>query len=266
MPLANVHIELINLERDTDRLALMEKELAKAGIEVQVTHGMDYRVAGTEDLDRYCRPEGPWGLFHKQNMACTISHMRAWERFLAAEAEHCLVLEDDIFIAPDLGEWLADLSWWPEGADIVKIERWDSPRLKVLLEPHSVHRGRALSRLLSRHVGAAGYLMTRKAAQKTLDARPYNITIDNLLFNANASRLARDLAMYQVHPALVQQGNEPLSGEKRDGRRARPKGWALVRQKIKRGYYEVVYPPATISKVVTRKAQLEQITYVAEVS
>lgn len=261
-----MHIELLNLERDADRLVLMREELAKAGLQAQTTPGLDYRVAGTADLDKYCKPEGPWGTFHQQNMACTISHMRAWERFVASDASHCLVLEDDIFVAPELGEWVADLSWWPKGADMIKIERWQAPRLKVLLERHSTHRGRAISRLLSRHVGAAGYLLTRDAAQRAIAARPYDITIDNLLFNANASRLARQLVTYQVHPALVQQGNEPPKIEQRVEKRLRPKGLALLRQKVKRGYYEVVYPASSLFKLATGKAHLENITYAAEVA
>lgn len=260
-----LHIELLNLARDSDRLALMRGELAKAGLDARTTPGLDYRTAGTGDLEKYCKPEGPWGTFHLQNMACTISHMRAWERFIASDATHCLVLEDDVFIAPDLGAWLADLSWWPQGADMIKVERWQSPRLKVLLERHSEHRGRAISRLLSRHVGAAGYVMTRQAAQKAIDARPYDITIDNLLFNANASRLSRSMVIYQVHPAMVQQGNEPPKLEKRVEKRLRPTGWALVRQKVKRGYYEVVYPLSSLVKLATGRAKLQYVTYAEDV-
>lgn len=256
-----LHLELITLARDVERQALMKKELAQAGLEVDVTPGFDYRTSDPEELERHCKPEGPWGVFHKQNMACTISHMWAWERFLETDASHCLVLEDDVHIAPELGVWLSDLSWWPVDADLVKIERWTSPRLKVALEPQSQHRGRQISRLLSRHVGSAGYIMTRDAAKAFIAARPYDISIDNLLFNANVSQLARSLTIYQVHPALVQQGNEPRTEAKKTEKRLRPKGWALIRQKVKRGYYEVAYPVKTISKILTGQAHLEQIVY-----
>ena len=262
-----IHIELINIPRDADRLALIAEELRGAGLSATPVPGFDYRTdGGVEAMAPYCKTEGPWGVFQKQDMACTISHMKAWERFLASDAPYCLVLEDDIFISPELGHWLTDLSWWPAGADLVKLERWVSPRLKVALEPHSAHRGREISRLLSRHVGAAGYLMTRRSAELALAARPFDIAVDNLLFNANASRLARRLSTYQVHPAMIQQGNEPDGSPARGATRIRPTGMALLRQKIKRGYYEVVYPLSTIAKLLMGKAQLKQITFAAEVS
>ena len=119
------------------------------------------------------KSEGPWGSFALQNMACTLSHDLIWQRFLKTDAEFAFVLEDDVFIAPDLGEWLADTSWWPKDADLIKFERWRSDGLYVLLggDPLQPHKGRALHRMFSRQSGSAGYMLTRAAAEKFL-ARP----------------------------------------------------------------------------------------------
>lgn len=263
----SVHIDLINLERDADRKAHMQAAFLAVGVDLGTIHpAFDYRVEGAEAMEKLCRPVGPWGIFHKFNQACTISHMRAWQRFLASDATHGLFLEDDVFVAEDLADWLSDLSWWPPNADVVKIEKWRSKRAKILAETHSAHLGRSISRLLARHVGSAGYMMTRAAAQTALDAAPYDIPIDNLLFNSNASRLSRGFEIYQIHPALVMQGNEPPGHVIPAGTRPRPEGWDLTRQRLKRAYYELAYPLSTYWKYITGRAQILPITYEAKVS
>jgi len=265
----SVHVDMINLHRDTARRALAAETLEGVGLSVSFVPAVDFVETGLEDLLRECKPEGPWGVFKAQDMAGTLSHARAWERFLATDATHCLILEDDVFIARDIALWLDDLQWWPPGADIVKLERWRSQQnmtLAVLEKPAVTHRHRAVSRLLSRHVGAAGYILTRSAAEHLLNVRPFDITIDNLLFNFNASRIARRMKIYQMNPAMVQQGNEPpQDGARRPQTRHRPKGWPRIRQHLRRAYHEIAYPLPTIWKVLTGRARLTKITYQAEV-
>lgn len=259
-----VYCEMINLEADQDRRQHMAAELARAGVEARVFPGFDYRVQGMEALQEHCRPFGPWGVFHAQNMACTLSHAAAWERFLETDLPYALVLEDDVFVSPELGAWLSDASWWPEDADMVKIERWQSRSgtLVVLLGSGSLrHLERDIARLFSRHVGAAGYFLTRRAARMLLDQKPFNITVDNLLFNMNASPVAGKMRIYQVQPAMVVQGNEPPGRVHRPFARQRPKGLTRLRQKLVRGYYELAYPLSTIWKALTGKARLARISY-----
>ncbi|MEM6888655.1 MAG: glycosyltransferase family 25 protein [Pseudomonadota bacterium] len=260
-----LHIEMINLARAPERRARMQGELAAAGVTAAFHPAFDKEAHPREEMLKHCRPDGPWGAFHDSNMAITISHAQVWERFLAAKASHCLVMEDDVFIAPELGAWLQDMSWWPADADMVKLERWRARSAKVLLgHAGDTYRGRRVVRLLSRHVGAAGYILTRAAARRFLDQRPFNITIDNLLFNFNASPAARAMRVYQVQPALIEQGNEPEGIPVQTAKRYRPKGMALVRQKLKRAYYELAYPLPTLASAATGRASLHRITFDAQ--
>lgn len=265
----SVHIEMTNLARAADRRAHMRPEMARAGFEVTFHPAFDFTEHDEADILTRCKREGPWGTFHTPNMAATISHAQAWERFLASDATHCLVMEDDIFISPDLGAWLEDLSWWPADADIVKLERWRSKnsKVKVLLEVGgTTHRGRALNRLLSRHMGAAGYMLSREAARKLLASQPFDMVIDHILFNLNASRVAGEMRIYQVHPAMIVQGNEPEDSPFYMGARKRPTGMALLRQKLKRAWYEVAYPLSTFVKFATGKAKMHTIAFEKAVS
>ena len=266
MSQSSIHIEMTNLARAKDRRIHMRPEMARAGFDVTFHPAFDFTEHDEADILARCKREGPWGTFHTPNMAATITHAQAWERFLASDATHCLVMEDDIFIAPDLGAWLNDLDWWPADAEIVKLERWRSKSTKVLMEPPvTTHRGRNLQRLLSRHMGAAGYMLTRDAATKLLASQPFDMVIDHILFNTNASKMARSMRTYQITPAMIVQGNEPPESPFYMGERKRPKGMELLRQKLKRGYYELAYPLSTWVKLLTGKARLEHIPYAAVV-
>lgn len=260
----SVYIEVINLARAPERRAQMEAELAKAGLDAVFYPAFDYRSEGEAQMLKHCTPNGPWGRFDFGNMAVTISHGKVWERFLETDHPYCVVFEDDVFVSPELGTWLAELAWWPEGADIVKIERWRGQSTKVLLDKDSTtHKQRRIRRMYSRHIGAAGYMLTRKAAEFLLQQRPFRQPIDNHLFNANASPAARQLALYQVTPALVVQGNDPEGVPPSLDGRVRPRGWALIDQKVKRGWYEVAYPLSTLYRYLTGQLELTPVPYAA---
>jgi len=262
-----LHIEVINLERAVERRAQMQSAFSQVGIPAQFHPAFDAKQSPHDIMLEHCTETGPWGRFDPPNMAVTISHAQVWERFLASSATYCVVFEDDVFLSPDLLDWLSDMSWWPNDADLVKIESWRGKSTKVLMAKTSeTHLGRHLRQMHSRHVGAAGYILTRPAAKLLLADRPFRQPIDNHLFNANASPTARRLNIYQVTPAMVIQGNEPYGAEHSITGRAKPKGWALLSQKLRRGYYEIAYPLPTFFKFLMGKLTLEPVKYEARAS
>ena len=190
-----LYTEMLNIERAKDRKKLMCSELKKKNIEAQFFKAVDYKETNKEDILSECLEYGPWGQFHLQNMAATLSHSRAWERFLQSDADICFIMEDDIFISEDLECWLNDLSWWPADADIIKLECWveklDKKGAILFEKPGIKHLNRKVKRLLTRHMGAAGYLLTRKAAEKLLiecwRMLVFGISIRNILFRESIS-------------------------------------------------------------------------------
>ncbi|GGH38659.1 hypothetical protein GCM10010973_34040 [Cribrihabitans marinus] len=250
------------MRQATGRAALMERELHRAGLSATRIDAVDCAQLSRDDLLRDCRPEGPWGYFQTKDMACTLSHAKAWLAFLASGAEVALILEDDVFLSPELGDWLADMSWWPEDAGLVRFERWRSPRLRVTLgRGGRSHLGRDIRRMRSRNPGGAAYAISRDAARLFLDQRPFDITLDGLLFNPSASRAARKVAIYQVQPAMAEQGNE-APGEVGEGPpRHRPTGPALLRQKLRRARAEIGSGLRTTLDLALGRASLERIRF-----
>ncbi|MFD3190915.1 glycosyltransferase family 25 protein [Sedimentitalea sp. HM32M-2] len=252
----NVYAAVISLRRATARRRAVTRELLAAGVSAVFVDAIDVRQVDEGELRKRCRDEGPWGVFTLQNMACTLSHAQIWQKFLDTDAEFALILEDDVFVATDLGSWLSDTGWWPKGADVVKFERWRSDGLYVLLDGRAVcHRGRTIRRMYSRHSGSAGYMLTRAAAKAFLAREPFDVSIDQLLFNAAASPAARNMSIHQVQPAMIEQGNDPDPGQAQGLHRPRPTGRALWRQKIRRGLNELRFPPHVIARVLSGRAR-----------
>lgn len=253
---------VVSLQRATRRRETVSAELAAAGVPFVFQDAFDISTTPHEFFLERCRRNGRWGVFAIRDMACTLSHAEVWKRFLAGPGRICLVLEDDIFVAPDLGAWMRDLSWWPDGADIVKIERWRARSMRVLLARRGrSHRGRELRRMWTRHSGSAGYFMTRDAAARLLAAQPYDVPVDHLLFNFNASHFARAAQVWQVQPALVQQGNDPGNEQSIVPRRERTVGLTRLRQESRRAYLELAYPLTTWLQLVTGRSRLEAVRF-----
>jgi glycosyl transferase family 25 len=59
--------------------------------------------------------------------------------------------------------------------------------------------------MLSRHTGAAAYLLSRAAAQLLLDQTRFDLPVDHLMFNPNNSRLFARLRPFQLLPAIARQ-------------------------------------------------------------
>ncbi|MCB4454682.1 glycosyltransferase family 25 protein [Leisingera sp. McT4-56] len=255
-------VYLIGLQQAVGRAELMQRELDQAGLTATRIDAVDSTAVSREEMLEQCRDEGNWGYFQTKDMACTLSHAKAWEALLASDADVALILEDDVFLSPDTGAWLDDLSWWPADAGIVKFERWRAKRLQVALGKGGfTHLGREVRQLMSRHSGGAAYVISRQAAQHFLDSRPFDITLDNLLFNFDASKPARGIKIYQVQPALAEQGND-VRGERGIGpKRHRPKGWPLIRQKLRRGIFEFRGGFRILPNVVLGRATLEKIRF-----
>lgn len=258
---AKVATFVVNLDRAVIRRETMERELAGAGINGEFLPAVDAAEVGEAALLARFDDFGPWGIVPVTNMAITWSHQNIWQEFLATAADIALVLEDDVYIAPELGEWLEDLSWWPADADIVKLEVWPDTRMvHILSRRASEFRGRSIARLYSRHPGAAGYLVTRQHAQRMLRVDRINLSTDSFIFDPYVSGVAREASIYQVSPGLVGQGNDPgheqtvrthkKAANKRDLRRqAWLRGWAQLRNL-----------PRHIWQLITGQARLARLT------
>jgi glycosyl transferase family 25 len=222
-----MRIYLINLARRPDRLATMLRQADSLGLHLERVEALDAAEAEPEALDPWFEDGGPLGEIPKGDKACLLSHRRAWELFVAGPDSHAVFLEDDVRLSKSAPALLTSHDWVPKDAAVVKLEHYGPPGQRVLLKdlravsmapPRQATPARPpafqLGRMLSRHTGAAAYILSRPATELLLRQTRFDLPVDHLLFNPNNSRLFARLKPRQLLPAIARQ--EQFVGEKSD--------------------------------------------------
>jgi glycosyl transferase, family 25 len=215
-----MRIYLINLARRPDRLAAMTGQAAPLGLGLERVEALDAMGADPDALDRWFQPRGlkgggPLGEIPRGDKACLLSHRRAWELFTAGGEGHAVFLEDDVRLSASAPALLGSDNWIAPDMAVVKLEHYGPPGQRVLLtDIRKVGEDFRIGRMLSRHTGAAAYILSRGAAQILLRETRFDLPVDHLLFNPNNSALFTRLAPWQLVPAIARQ--EEFVGETSD--------------------------------------------------
>jgi glycosyl transferase family 25 len=201
-----MRLYLINLARRPDRRAAMSAQALALGLELSPVAAVDARIADPAELDRWFAPKGPLGEIPRGDKACFLSHRLAWEALLASGDAHGVVLEDDVRLSPAAAALLASDAWVPARVGLVKLEHYGPRGQRVLLTDFRKIGGDfQLARMLSRHTGAAAYLISRAAAKLLVAQTRLDLPVDHLMFNPNNSGLFAPLAPLQLLPAVARQ-------------------------------------------------------------
>jgi glycosyl transferase, family 25 len=259
----NMETYVINLTRRWDRLNAMSAQLRQMGLEFERVPAFDAGEISDNWLAQHFTASGPLGTISKGDRCCSLSHRLAWSIFLAGNAPYALILEDDVLLDPSAAEFLKRTDWIPEGADLLKLEHFGPEGQRVLVGvAQEVFRGRQLARILSRHTGAAAYIISRRAAEQLLAIKDkWQVPVDHLLFNPNVSDIADRLQPQQLLPAIARQQDD--FGGKSDIRQwrlpYRKPGFALVKREIVRAFYELRLLPRQIAQVLSGQAWLASV-------
>jgi len=173
-----IRIFYINLDRRDDRREFMEGEFGRLGLPAE------RMAAVTPDalppLLPGHRPRSR-GLTEEE-LACSCSHRKAWERVLALGLPHALIMEDDVVLSARLPAFLKALRSMPEGVEIIRLEtRLDRIRADRVTDTIA---GIELRRPLSAQWGMAAYVITAECARRLLsDPRFFDVAIDHLFLD-----------------------------------------------------------------------------------
>lgn len=188
---------VINLDRSPDRLATIAAEFARIGIPFE-------RVAAVDARNDHLNFPAPPHLTGPE-IACFLSHRKCWQLIADGADQYGAVFEDDAAFKSDAGPLLSNDRWVPRDADIVKLETmFGQVRLGRIA---SIGNGHAVARLVGEHLGTAGYVISKGAAQRLLH-RIKNLKepIDLTLFSPNSLIFAINKT-YQLVPALCVQSH-----------------------------------------------------------
>lgn len=213
---------VINLDKDTERLAFFSANFARLGIEFERISAVDGRTFSEEDYQAFMRlrPRRHNRTWLRGQMGCFLSHYTAWQKIAEGNERFCAVFEDDLHISDDLKKVLADASWIPNDVDIIRLDT-STNRVRLTSEPLVTVAGRKLYGVKSTSWCAGSYLLSKRAAQQLL-ALPTteHEPADVILYNFEDSNIAKQLRILQCHPALCTQdkhlaiGNAKASNNK----------------------------------------------------
>ncbi|MEY3853812.1 MAG: hypothetical protein RI910_2792 [Verrucomicrobiota bacterium] len=158
-------IYVINLDRDTERMASVHENLTRLGLGYERISGvMGKDVPGWEqlvDAEAYAwrnRNDMP----RAGEVGCYLSHLKAMETFLKTDAPWCVILEDDVEVLPAC----ADVNFH-SGLPVKKRE---------------LAGGHRLVAHLTRTTSSAAYVVNRRAAETLLKSmRPITEQVDHAL-------------------------------------------------------------------------------------
>jgi glycosyl transferase family 25 len=196
-----MNVYLINLDRDSDRLAHMRGQLSGIAFE---------RVAA---IDGSNAPPTAKGLTRFE-LACLESHKTAWRRFLAGPSAHACFLEDDLHVWPGFAALVSSEDWAPVDAHSIKLDTYLQP--VELGQRRAAVGGRDLARLHSRHQSSAAYILSRDGAARYLELTAGDpAPADYALFPTHPDRAG--LRIYQLCPAVAIQDHLLRADEGRHG-------------------------------------------------
>lgn|SRR5690554_300199 len=115
---------LINLDRASDRLELMEKEFAKCKMPYERVPAVDAKKIKEDEYiikNKYDRDLLPG------EIGCYLSHIKTFEKFLNSNSDFALIIEDDAMLPADLKQTIDEvLSQYDE---LEPKHRWDVLKL-----------------------------------------------------------------------------------------------------------------------------------------
>lgn len=157
-------VYLINMDGAEDRLQVMNKETAAAGIHAErvpavIGRNLSFPIPEFSELS--------YKLLHGRRMkhgevGCYLSHVECARRFLASDADLCLILEDDVAFDPDFLETIDAAAKSSDAWDILRLTTVSSGRKFPF---RKLTERRSLSIALTREKGSGAYMINRKAAR-----------------------------------------------------------------------------------------------------
>jgi len=159
---------VINLDRETTRLAHIAREADRVGLSI-------HRIPGVDGLNvpAHLRPkffdgpsQTPASLLMPGEIGCYASHLLAYERILEQELDWALVLEDDVHLSKDLVCTVRQtVSRLPADWDIVRLS---SDPCRSVLSLAKLQSGRHLVRYSKLPKQAGAQIVSASGARKLL--------------------------------------------------------------------------------------------------
>lgn len=199
-----IPIYFINLESRPDRRDFMERQFSDLGLSAERVAAVTPDDLSADELASSCDPDSSTFL-RPVELACSLSHERAWRMLLSGPSEHALILEDDAKLSRAMPAFIDALGTPPEG--LIRVET-TGRRLRVLPSTRQVTADVTLRPFRSTESGACAYIISRAAAHTMIaSSLHHRLQVDYALYCPLRSPIASHHRVL-TDPALsIQLGN-----------------------------------------------------------
>jgi len=193
-----LNLYVINLDKDVQRLHWMQGQLTAQKLEYS-------RVATVDGAQLRARQDPYWSDPRRSHLGdaeigCLLSHANAWRLITEADAEHGLVLEDDVHFSDDFGDFVRSLSLDPKELCIHKIET-SYANVTLTRQPAYTVGNRRAHKLETNHSAAGAYILNKRTASYLLDyVAVFAEPVDTELFDPGRRKI-KNVTIYQWVPA-----------------------------------------------------------------
>ena len=177
---SSLPLVFVNLDRDAERRARLEAELARLNLQGERLHAVWWADLPAAEQDALYSPQLNQDQYYKPlvngEKGCYASHIQAWRQLLASDAPAMVVLEDDVRLDDRLADGIAAIAALDIPWDMVKLlgRVQEKVRRQRPLLP-----GVALVEYQRVPSMTAGYVVSRAGAAKLLATRvPFGRPID----------------------------------------------------------------------------------------
>ncbi|WP_367718462.1 glycosyltransferase family 25 protein [Nitratireductor sp. GISD-1A_MAKvit] len=193
---------VINLERETDRLAHMRRVFGEQGLDFEVVKAVDATQLSQRELEAGRSGEPRFYELGAGEIACFLSHRKCWEIAAKHRDAYTIICEDDIFLGENASAVFGNADWVPTGTALVRIEAC-RPKSLIGNRPVAQVGGRQLFPLFKAFAGAGAYVISREIATEFLeDTKVFGDPVDQFLFNPERIE-GRGLKFLQLNPAVA---------------------------------------------------------------
>lgn len=200
----------INLDRSPERNQHMIEQFASLDILATRIPAIDGRTLEDHDVRQMNPDKENYRKLTAGEIACFMSHRRAWQALLDSESTHGIVFEDDIKLSKSATGLLSDLSWLSDNIGLLKL---DNMPFGAMISNAQAVLGHdfSISQIQTKAVSAAAYLISRKYAQRMLDTTlEFSAPVDIIMYDP-AYKCFDSFSCWQLFPAIAKQQWADLS-------------------------------------------------------
>ncbi len=174
-------IFLINLDRASDRLALVEKQFRDLGLDFERLPAVDAKSTSEEILNKHysksLNRKHYFTSLTKTEIACYMSHLKAMNKVIEEDLDYAIILEDDIVLYPNFKYVHNIIASIKEDWEYLKLQI-NQGRKKKITKRNPIEVA-SLPDVNFEHIswskipiGASAYVISKKAAKKFLKTYP----------------------------------------------------------------------------------------------